>query len=61
MQSQEYLDRCTMMGEATLALLDWSDEAQEDLVLIALNGIFPPTLEACMRILHALCLATEPE
>ena len=50
MYSQDYLDRCTMLGEVELALLDWCDEAQEDLLLVALNGIVPPTLENYMHL-----------
>ena len=50
MYSQDYLDTCTMLGEVELVLLDWCDEAQEDLLLLALNGIVEPTLEAYMRL-----------
>jgi hypothetical protein len=62
MRSQEYLDFCTMMGEVTLTLLDWSDEAQEDLLLIALNGVAPPpTLETYLGLLAAMRMAVEPK
>lgn len=54
MYSQDYLDRCTMLGEVELTLLDWCDEAQEDLLLVALNGIVPPTLEAYMNLWDAM-------
>jgi hypothetical protein len=54
MYSQKYLDSSTMQGELTLALLDWSDEAQEDLVLVAMNGIISPDFEACMRLWAAM-------
>jgi predicted DCC family thiol-disulfide oxidoreductase YuxK len=57
MYSQDYLDSSAMQGELTLALLDWSDEAQEDLVLLAMNGIITPDFEACMRLWAAMRLA----
>lgn len=59
MYSQEYLDSSTMLGEVTLTLLDWSDEAQEDLLLVAMNATVPPTLEACMRLLDAMRVVVE--
>lgn len=54
--SQEYLDRATMFGELELVLADWSDEAQEDLVLVAMNGILSPDFETCMRLWTAAML-----
>ena len=61
MHSQAYLDRCTMLGELELALLDWSDDAQEDLVLVAMNGIVSPDFETCMRLWATVMLVVESE
>jgi hypothetical protein len=59
--SQDYLDSSTMLGEVILTLLDWSDEAQEDLILVALNGVVPPTLEAYMHLWDAMRVVIEAQ
>ena len=43
-----------MLGEVTLTLLDWSDEAQEDLILVAMNGALQPSFEEYMRLWTAM-------
>lgn len=50
-----------MLGEAELIRLDWCDEAQEDLLLIAMNGIIPATLDACIQLWGAMKATTEPK
>lgn len=58
MHSRTYLESVTIQGEIELALLDWSDEAQEDLILVAMNDLVSPDFETCMRLWSRALLET---